>query len=32
VYEGERRCWDLTDAERQAHDEEFFRWLDEEFD
>jgi hypothetical protein len=31
VHEGELRYWELSDAERQAHDEEFLRWLDEEF-
>jgi hypothetical protein len=32
VHQGERRHGKMTDVERQAHDEGFFRWLDEEFD
>jgi hypothetical protein len=32
VHEARLRYWQMTDAERQAHDEEFLRWLNGEFD
>jgi hypothetical protein len=31
VHIGQLQYWQMTDAERQAHDEEFLRWLNEEF-
>jgi hypothetical protein len=31
VHQGELRYWQMTDAERRVYDEEFLRWLNEEF-